>query len=100
MASFKLDQPITLLDGTAIVSDGDSVTYKDIIVNSLLATGEEEIKMEGKKRLELYELAKYVHAEEEDGTDLSTEEIELIKKRVEKSAVTLVYGRICELLKV
>ncbi len=99
MAKFDLNQPIKNLDGTAMESQGEPVVFKDMIVNSLLSTGDAELKMEGKKRLELFELAKRIHGSNSQ-TDLSSGEIELIKGRCSKSATTYGYGVLCELLKI
>ena len=89
------ETPLTTLDGQNIKSEeGKLVTLRSACVRALLYT---DNTMDGPKKFECYELAKRIGASEEQ-VELTAEEITLIKKMVGSCYITILVGRIYELI--
>jgi hypothetical protein len=98
----KPDTVVTNFDGepfkapTAIGADGraipgtEDLTLRDVCVNSLLSTKRGD-EIDGKTKLERYELAKRIH-EANGEVELSSEEVTMVKNLVSVFFGIAVYG--------
>ena len=95
----KIDvtRTFTTLNGKEIKNEeGEIVTLRSIIANSLLAQYQDETNLSGEEKVKRWKLAQTVYAD--DIVNLSTEDIVLIKKLVGKSMVTLIAAQAWEML--
>ena len=104
----KIDTNVEIinLDGNVLKENDGSgnavnVTAKKIMANSLMSNviGRDgrPVPEKGEDKLKKFKLAMKIY--DSDEVELSSEDIVLIKERVGATYNTLVYGRICDLLK-
>lgn len=99
----KIDftQKLVTLDGNAVKDvdvNGEAIdaTMKLAIVNALLAPQKEEVS--GVEKIKKYELAKMIFKSEGE-TDVTAEDITMIKKAVEKAFPSpMIVGQVNEML--
>ena len=95
-------EPVVLPTGEFETVDGEKVPVKEELtlrkacVRALLAPLPEDQKLNGEKRLELYNLAS--KCQTVDAPEFKSEQVSKIKDRVMKTFTTLIYGRVDELL--
>jgi hypothetical protein len=82
------------LDGKSIVKDADDksiLTFRDVIVNALLSSTEQEKNITGEEKFKRYALAK--RAYDLEVFEITTEEAVLIKKLVSLIYAPLIVGQ-------
>ena len=87
--------PILQLDGTSVKNEkGEDLTGTMAVTAALLANFPDEQNLGGEDRLKRFILAQRVHEAGALDTDVTVENLELIKRLVGKAYQTLVVGRV------
>ncbi len=102
----NFNKTIKAIDGTdcKFLKEGEDgkktkvlLTFKNRVLDSLLAFGQKEASMSGEEKIKLYKLAMKIEVADED-TDYSLDELNIIKKRCEIYMSILFYGQLDDLL--
>lgn len=75
-----------------------SLTLKHVCTEALLSTLEEDKRMKGSVKYDLWKLADKVYNNAENDSIFSVEDVALIKERVGKSTSSAIVGPVYELL--
>lgn len=92
-----INQVLKTLDGEPIGEKDKKFTVKNAIIESLLATYQDEKEVSQAVKMERWVLAKKIH-NSKDVIDLTIEEASTIKTLVFKGYGTLIAGQVADLL--
>ena len=96
MARIDVTQTFVGLDGDVLTDqDKKELTLRSICENVLLGTNPKE-QIDGEEKVKRYALAMKIH--EHDATDMTAEEITLVKKVIGEAYGPMVVGRAWEML--
>lgn len=95
----KIDMTIQFngVDGSLLVENGKPLTVGKIITNALMGTFEEDKKLTGEEKADLFSLW-FDKIKDKDKAEVTSKESELIRKRVGYAYAPIVVGQIYKLI--